>query len=129
MNKLFLQTHPSDNVAIVLPPEGISPGSECEGITVREAIPQAHKIVIFPIERGAPLIRYGQVIGFANRELRPGDYAREEVTVLPIAPSLDDLSLASSVPATLPPLEGFTFEGYRNADGSAGTRNVLAIAT
>ena len=25
----------------------------------------------------------------------------------------------------LPPLEGYTFEGYRNADGSVGTRNIL----
>ncbi len=29
--------------------------------------------------------------------------------------------------APLPPLEGYTFEGYRNADGSVGTRNILAI--
>ncbi|MEZ5448406.1 MAG: UxaA family hydrolase [Thiolinea sp.] len=27
------------------------------------------------------------------------------------------------------PLQGYTFEGYRNADGSVGTRNILAIAT
>jgi galactarate dehydratase len=26
-------------------------------------------------------------------------------------------------------LEGYTFEGYRNADGSVGTRNILAITT
>ena len=29
--------------------------------------------------------------------------------------------------AALPPLEGYSFEGYRNADGSVGTRNILAI--
>jgi galactarate dehydratase len=29
----------------------------------------------------------------------------------------------------MPPLEGFTFEGYRNADGSVGSRNILAITT
>jgi len=28
-----------------------------------------------------------------------------------------------------PALEGYTFEGYRNPDGSVGTRNVLAITT
>ena len=27
------------------------------------------------------------------------------------------------------PLDGFTFEGYRNADGTVGTRNILAITT
>src|SRR6202041_1391630 len=29
----------------------------------------------------------------------------------------------------LPPLEGFTFEGYRNRDGSVGTKNLLGIST
>ncbi|RZJ03449.1 MAG: galactarate dehydratase, partial [Haliea sp.] len=29
----------------------------------------------------------------------------------------------------LPPLEGLTFEGFRNPDGSVGTRNILAITT
>ena len=31
--------------------------------------------------------------------------------------------------ATLAPLEGYTFEGFRNNDGSVGTRNILAITT
>ena len=29
----------------------------------------------------------------------------------------------------LPPLDGCTFEGYRNADGGTGTKNLLGIAT
>ena len=29
----------------------------------------------------------------------------------------------------LPPLEGYTFQGFRNADGSVGTRNILGIST
>ena len=28
-----------------------------------------------------------------------------------------------------PPLTGYTFEGYRNADGTVGTKNILAIST
>ena len=31
--------------------------------------------------------------------------------------------------APQPPLEGYTFEGYRNADGSVGTKNILGIST
>jgi galactarate dehydratase len=41
---------------------------------------------------------------------------------LPTAPPLNTLPLATKVPAPLPPLEGYTFEGYRNADGSVGTK-------
>jgi galactarate dehydratase len=37
--------------------------------------------------------------------------------------------MATTRGQALPPLEGYTFEGYRNADGSVGTRNILAITT
>jgi galactarate dehydratase len=129
MKKLFLRAHPADNVAIALPPEGISTGAEFEGIPASEFIPQAHKIVTARMEAGEPVTRYGHVIGVATRELWPGNYAREEYISLPPAPPLDQLPLATAIPAQAPPLEGYTFQGYRNPDGSVGTRNVLAIST
>jgi galactarate dehydratase len=48
---------------------------------------------------------------------------------MPAARALEGLPMATARPAPLPPLEGCTFEGYRNADGSVGTRNILAITT
>jgi galactarate dehydratase len=48
---------------------------------------------------------------------------------LPKAPPLESLPLATKVPAPLPPLDGYAFEGYRNPDGSVGTKNLLAITT
>jgi galactarate dehydratase len=48
---------------------------------------------------------------------------------LPIAPSLDTLPLATAVPSPLPPLEGHTFQGFLNDDGSVGTKNILGITT
>jgi galactarate dehydratase len=48
---------------------------------------------------------------------------------MPVPPALHDLPLATAVPAPLPPLDGYTFEGFRNAGGSVGTRNVFGIAT
>jgi galactarate dehydratase len=39
------------------------------------------------------------------------------------------LPIATVQPPELPPLTGYTFEGYRNADGTVGTRNILAITT
>jgi galactarate dehydratase len=48
---------------------------------------------------------------------------------MPTPPDLDKLELATAVPAPQAPLEGYTFEGFRNPDGSVGTKNVLAIST
>jgi galactarate dehydratase len=48
---------------------------------------------------------------------------------MPEAPPLDQLEMSTAIPVSLPPLEGFTFEGYRNSDGSVGTKNILGIST
>ena len=53
----------------------------------------------------------------------------ERLLQMPSARELDNLPIATVKTAPLPPLEGYTFEGYRNADGSVGTRNILAITT
>src|SRR5207302_6448468 len=47
----------------------------------------------------------------------------------PPAPPLDLLPLATATPQPLPPLDGYTFEGFANRDGSTGTKNILGITT
>jgi galactarate dehydratase len=48
---------------------------------------------------------------------------------MPAAPDLSALPIATAVPEPLPPLEGYTFDGFVNEDGSVGTRNILGITT
>jgi galactarate dehydratase len=48
---------------------------------------------------------------------------------MPDAPPLDKLEIATAVPAPQAPLDGYTFEGFRNTDGSVGTKNILGIST
>jgi len=130
MQPLFIQVHPQDNVAIVVNPEGVAAGSHfASGLMLAESIPQAHKVTLLDLEKGDSVVRYGQTIGTANRALRPGSWVREELLDLPVAPALDALPLATAVPKPLPPLEGFTFDGYPNPDGSVGTKNILGITT
>src|SRR5215470_16301917 len=101
--QMFIRVHPSDNVGIIVDPEGF---------TARERIPQSHKMALRAIEAGEPVIRYGQTIGLANRRIEEGAWVREELVDLPAPPSLDDLARATEIPAPMQPLEGFTFEGY-----------------
>ena len=117
---LFIQVHPRDNVAIIVSPDGYRG---------REHIPQSHKVTLSDVQAGQPVLRYGQTIGLANRPLPAGSWVREEMLEMPAAPPLDALDLATAVPAPLPPLEGLSFEGYRNADGGVGTKNILGITT
>jgi galactarate dehydratase len=126
----IVKVHADDNVAIVANSDGLPAGTRFDdGLTLREHVPQGHKVALEDVAEGGVVRRYGEAIGYADRPLPRGSLVDEHAVRLPTPPELDALPLATRVPAPLPPLEGFTFDGYRNPDGSAGTRNVLGIST
>jgi galactarate dehydratase len=123
-----IRMHDGDNVAIVVNDGGLAPGAVFpDGVAVRERVPQGHKVALRNIGEGEPVVRYGVVIGHALRELPAGSWVHERVLRMPEALALSDAPKPRPAPAGVERLEGYTFEGYRNADGSVGTRNLLAI--
>ena len=126
----YIKVHPSDNVAIIVNTNGLPAGASFPcGLTLLDAIPQGHKVALVDLAQTQPVIRYGEIIGYANRPIKKGSWIDEAMVDLPTPPALDSLPLANKIPEKLPPLDGFTFEGYRNADGSIGTKNMLGIST
>ncbi|NDF45732.1 MAG: galactarate dehydratase, partial [Betaproteobacteria bacterium] len=125
-----IRMHPRDNVAIVANDGGLPAGTVLpEGLTLRDQVPQGHKVALVDVPADTPVWRYGVAIGYALKDIAAGSWVHERLLQMPSARSLDDLPIATVKPDPLPPLEGYTFEGYRNADGSVGTRNILAITT
>ncbi|MBE0530481.1 MAG: galactarate dehydratase [Rhodospirillales bacterium] len=119
-----------DNVAIAVAPGGLPAGTRLDdGTVLTENVPFGHKVALGDIEAGQPIVRYGEVIGTAAGPIRCGGWIRESAVRLPEPPALSELPLATRPAPATEPLEGYTFEGYRNADGTVGTKNVLAIAT
>ena len=130
MTPLTIRMHARDNVAIVANQGGLATGTVLsDGITLRDQVPQGHKVALVDIASGAPVLRYGIPIGFAMQDIAAGSWVHERLLQMPSARELDNLPIAIVKPEPLPPLEGYTFDGYRNADGSVGTRNILAITT
>ncbi|NVO15141.1 MAG: galactarate dehydratase [Rhodoplanes sp.] len=127
---LRIQLDERDNVAIVANSGGLPAGTVFDdGLALVDAVPQGHKVALVDIPKGGEVIRYGEVIGLAVKELPRGSWISEFLVDLPAPPALDSLPLATRPAPDLPPLDGYTFQGYRNADGSVGTRNILAIST
>ena len=127
---LYIKVHPNDNVAIIVNNNGLPEGTRFAcGLTLIEHVPQGHKVALQAIAQNDAIIRYGEIIGYANQDIKQGSWISEHQVELPQAPALETLPLATKVPKPLPALEGYTFEGYRNADGSVGTKNLLAITT
>jgi len=126
----LIQIHPLDNVAIIVTEGGLPAGTSFEsGLVLREAVPEAHKVALTTIPEGRPAVRYGVVIGYAKSEIQAGSWVHEGLLALPQAPALDKLPIHLSSGTALPSLEGFTFEGYVNEDGTVGTKNILGIST
>jgi galactarate dehydratase len=48
---------------------------------------------------------------------------------LPQPPDLESIPLTDNPKTALEPLEGYTFKGFANPDGSVGTKNILGITT
>jgi galactarate dehydratase len=131
----IVQTSPLDNVGIVCHAFGVRKGATVSGnIVVAQDIPMGHKIALEDINEGKEIVRYGQVIGYANTNIYTGEWVDERKISLPQPPDLEGITLRNnssddSEEVQAEPLTGYTFEGYRNADGSVGTKNVLGITT
>ena len=125
-----VRMHESDNVAIVVNTCGLAAGTVLPcGLVLRDHVPQGHKIALADITTDSPVVRYGVPIGYALKDIPAGNWVHEGLMRMPAALALDRLSVAAVKVTALAPLAGYTFEGYRNADGSVGTRNILAITT
>ncbi|MEN9539107.1 MAG: galactarate dehydrogenase [Pseudomonadota bacterium] len=127
-----IRTHPADNVAIVANDGGLPAGAQVEGITLIDKVPQGHKFNLLPLRKGDAVLRYNVPIGYAKEDIAAGRWVHERLLDMPAARELDGqvpLPMATVKPAPTAPLDGFSFDGFVNPDGSVGTRNILAITT
>jgi galactarate dehydratase len=125
---IIIRMHERDNVAIVANDGGLPLGARLpDGLVLIDRVPQGHKVALVDLKAAAPVLRYGIPIGYALKDIPAGSWVNERLLEMPSACGLDNLPIATVKPPTMAPLEGYTFEGFRNTDGSVGTRNILAI--
>jgi galactarate dehydratase len=124
-----IRMHENDNVAIVVNTGGLPAGTVFpDGLSLATRVPEGHKVALVDIAEGAPIVRYDVTIGHALQPIARGTWVEESLVGMPAARGLDDLPGPVRERTPLAPLEGYTFEGFRNPDGSVGTRNILAIS-
>jgi galactarate dehydratase len=131
---LVIRMHANDNVAIVGNDGGLGPGTTLQGevapgLVFIDKVPQGHKVALRDIAAGEPVLRYNVPVGYAREAIAAGRWVHERLLDMPTARELQGLPMATEQIQKQPALEGYTFEGYVNADGSVGTRNLLAITT
>jgi altronate hydrolase len=116
-----------DNVAVAARPIPRGAILEVGGrtIEIREPIGLGHKVALTAIDAGEPVRKYGQIIGFASREIEPG--ARVHVENLRADLFERDYAFATEQPQPPKPDRPRTFQGFLRPDGRVGTRNYIAV--
>jgi altronate hydrolase len=93
---------------------------------MKSPIKMGHKVAVKPVTQGEAVIKYGQVIGFASKDIAPGEHVHSHNLQAELFER--DYAFGSACPPPQPPApERRTFEGYDRGDGRYGTRNYLAI--
>ena len=125
---LLLRT--GDDVAVAT--RALEPGDEIapdgRAVAVTTVVPRSHKVALRDLPAGAPVHKYGQVIGVTTEPVPAGAHVHSHNLVFEDGERAHELGGTHTeleVPAGPRP----TFRGYRRADGRVGTRNYVAILT
>ncbi|MCA0424038.1 MAG: altronate dehydratase family protein [Proteobacteria bacterium] len=123
-----LRLHSEDNVLIAV--DQIDQGIDARGVAARERIPRGHKMAAVAIGKDGPVRKFGQIIGFAGKDIAPGEWIHEHNCYY-AADFARDYAYAADArdDDLLPASQQATFEGYRRANGKWGTRNYIGILT
>ena len=126
-NPRTIRLNAADNVVVAV--DQIEIGSTAAGLTARARVPKGHKMATAAIREGAPILKFGQTIGFAKAAIVPGDWVHEHNTGM--GELTHDYAFAEDAkPETVLPVnEQATFEGYRRTNGKVGTRNYVGVLT
>ncbi len=117
----------ADNVVVAVDP--ILQGNTVHGVEARARVPRGHKMATVKIETGAPILKFGQIIGFAATDILPGDWIHEHNVEMHDFDRDYRFAEDAKVEEILPVELQATFEGFRRANGKVGTRNYIGILT
>lgn len=98
-------------------------------LKAQEDIPSCHKVALENIEKGGDVLKYGELIGRADREIKKGSLVNHEN--IHSVPRDYESELVEEdgkdAPEFVRTKEGLKFWGYRRAEGRPGIRNHVLI--
>jgi altronate hydrolase len=126
-SKETIQLHPKDNVMVAvvdLPEKSKLTGFK---VTCLYPIPAGHKVAIRSVSAGEPILKYGQIIGFASTDILPGEHVHTHNVEMGDF-HRDYAYCVDAMPANRVPAEQrATFKGIVREDGRVGTRNYIGV--
>lgn len=124
-SSLTIRLHPDDDVVIAR--AQLVGGTRLleEDVTVSGLIPPGHKVATRARKVGEPVRRYNQIIGFASRDIAPGEHVH--LNNLVMGDFDRDYAFGVDARPTQYFAEPATFMGIVREDGRVATRNYIGI--
>ena len=123
---VVIRLHDTDSVVIAR--ATLLPGTEvAPGVVAGQRIPAGHKVAVAPVAKGSPVRRYGQIIGFAQADIAPGEHVH--VHNIGMGDFARDYAYGVDARATEFVAQPANFMGIRRPDGRVATRNYIGILT
>jgi altronate hydrolase len=118
---------PDDTVAVAARPipRGARIAAGEHTIAALEPIGLGHKLAVVDLPAGAPVRKYGQIIGFAQRDISAGSWVHSHNLKADLFER--DYAFASEAAPERAPAAPRVFRGYLRPDGRVGTRNMIAV--
>jgi altronate hydrolase len=124
-----LRLRDDDDVAVLK--HALQPGTQLLNgsppLTALDSIPAGHKIALRALPTGAPVRKYGQIIGFATQPIKPGAHVHTHNL------GMRDFERQYAIGSECKPVDYYApeamrhFDGFLRAGGQVGTRNYIAI--
>lgn len=122
-----LRLNAKDNLVVAV--DAVAAGAATAGVIAAARVPKGHKMATRRIAKGEPIIKFGQIIGFASDDIAPGAHIHTHNCAF--AAFERDYAFAADArdEPVLPVAAQATFQGFRRASGRAGTRNYIGVVT
>ncbi|AJY45795.1 UxaA family hydrolase [Martelella endophytica] len=128
MAELCLKLHPKDTVSILTGRAGADDTPLGTGVPLEGPVTRGHKIANTDIPEGGGIFKFGQLIGYATRDIKTGEHVHtHNCTFGDHGRDYEVGADLEAAKAAIPDVAPKSFMGYRRANGAAGTRNYIAI--
>jgi altronate hydrolase len=127
LSQVAVHLRPEDNIVVAARPLPADASYLYNGdtLTLPQRIGLGHKIALRGIKQGEAVTKYGQIIGFASKDIEPGEWVH--VHNVSAAAFDRDYAFCRDCPPPPPRPEPCYWMGYDRGDGRFGTRNFIAV--
>jgi altronate hydrolase len=122
---LTIRLNPRDDVVIARQQLVSGTLLRDENVTVAGLIPPGHKVATRHIRKGEPVRRYNQIIGFASKDILPGQQVH--LNNLAMGEFERDYAIGADVKPTRYVEQPATFLGIVRPNGRVATRNYIGL--